>query len=531
MHPALQISEILRTIFRWCDKRSNVSNAVVCRSWQNDGLDLVWEEINDIQHIFKFLGPVAGNPRRFSPPLNYERWNLFRERYAWRVRKLIDGGRVDSSHYPLLDTIARLQDHKPVFPNLKWLVWRSAIGRDDGYGHQSLILMHPNVEKFELSITQTDVPSEVLRQYIHAVSERMPRLKNFHMTMPKSAFDGVAASLASLLKNLPELEFVSLPALSDPSHLLLALASRPRCMKYLDLTRDYKDLGAMQMTSLTRPSVLRDLQHLSIAVSYQTFSHFIRECCDSLPRLTKLSVSSTSPHPEAPSALKDLLESVAGQLPLIKHLELGFSREFPPDLAPSVTMANIVHFLHIEPILACTGITHFHIVHPYPLAVEHNELERIALAWPTLRSLTLSDDPKYPDVLLNDPGWPILDLGALLPFTRHCIYIEELHLCVKPVFSGDDQDVQPLRSLTRLSPGGQRCEGGYKEILDVAIFLSQLLPLRCKVEFESQWLSAELRKKWDESWSEVMKGRLYIEELNRRKGEFKRWRQLSKVEG
>ncbi|KAL0058910.1 hypothetical protein AAF712_014392 [Marasmius tenuissimus] len=530
MHQALQISEILRTIFRWCDKPSNVSNAVVCKPWQNDALDLVWEEIPDIRHIFEFLGLFS--TEQLDRPVTHEHWGLFRKRYAWRVHKIVCYN-ADWGQTPLLDTFARLQHFTPAFPNLKQLIWTVRLDSGDEYSHRSVVLMHPNVEQFDLSITHSDVASETLKQYMRAVSQYLPGLKRLSVTAPSGMDEGLTESLATLVADMPALESISLPGIFDPSSLLKALSSHSPSLKTLQFIRYHENSGVVQMSLLTPPSVLRDLQRLSIAVPYQTLAHFIRGSYESIPGLTSLSVSATSPRAENPSAVKDLLEVVGKELPTVKEVELTFNPEFfsNSDTQPeNLTMADVVHFAHIEPIIACASVTRFRIAHPYPLAVHENDLERIASAWPNLQSLVLSEDPVYSEALQDNPEWPHLDLRVLLPFSRHCTSLEELRLSVRPGYVGDEQDILPFQRLTHFSPGGQWCEGGDEEILDVAIFLSQLLPPRCQVEFESRWLSEESRNKWDQSWNEVKKNRRCVEELGRRQGDSKRWRQLPKVE-
>ncbi|KAK1219726.1 hypothetical protein PQX77_017532 [Marasmius sp. AFHP31] len=529
MHQALQISEILRTIFRWCDKPSNVSNAIVCKSWQNDALDLVWEEIPDIRHIFEFLGLFS--TEQLDRPVTHEHWNLFQERYAWRVHKIVCCN-ADWGQTPLLDTFARLQHFTPAFPNLKQLIWTVRLDGGDEYSHRSVVFMHPNVEHFEFSITHNDVALGTLKQYMRAVSKHMPGLKRLYVSAPQDIDEALTTSLAAFVADMPALESLSLPGVFDPSSLLKALSSRSYSLNTLQFMRHHGRSGVVQMSLLTPPSVFRTLQQLSIAVPYQTLAHFIRGSCSSVSHLTNLSVSSTSSQAENPSAVKDLLEVVAKELPSMKEVELTFDPEFfpNPDSPPeNLTMADVIHFAHIEPIVSCTGITRFQIAHPYPLVFHGQDLERIASAWPTLRSLILSEGPVYSEALQNDPECPHLDLRALLPFSRNCTSLEELRLCVKPTYVGDEQDIIPFQPLAQFSPGSRWCEGSDEEILDVALFLSKLLPPRCQVEFESRWLSEESRDKWDRSWNEVKKNRRCVEELGRRNGDSKRWRQLPKA--
>jgi hypothetical protein len=56
-HRVLAIPELLQTIFSFGTRASNVSNALVCRSWLEPALDNVWREVDDIYYLLKILAP------------------------------------------------------------------------------------------------------------------------------------------------------------------------------------------------------------------------------------------------------------------------------------------------------------------------------------------------------------------------------------------------------------------------------------------------------------------------------------------
>lgn len=58
MHRVLAIPELLDTIFRTMDNRSNLNNALVCRAWSEIALDTLWREVDDLHRLFNLLAPL-----------------------------------------------------------------------------------------------------------------------------------------------------------------------------------------------------------------------------------------------------------------------------------------------------------------------------------------------------------------------------------------------------------------------------------------------------------------------------------------
>jgi F-box-like len=54
----LTLPELLQTIFSFGTRASNVSSALVCRSWREIALDQVWREIDDIYYLLDILTPL-----------------------------------------------------------------------------------------------------------------------------------------------------------------------------------------------------------------------------------------------------------------------------------------------------------------------------------------------------------------------------------------------------------------------------------------------------------------------------------------
>ena len=63
VHRVLAIPELLQIIFSFGTRGSNVSNALVCRSWREPALDNVWREVDDIYYLLQLLAPFHRRSR------------------------------------------------------------------------------------------------------------------------------------------------------------------------------------------------------------------------------------------------------------------------------------------------------------------------------------------------------------------------------------------------------------------------------------------------------------------------------------
>ena len=64
-HRVLSIPELLQTIFSFGSRSSNVSNALVCRSWREPALDQIWHEVVDIYYLLQLLAPLHQDETAF----------------------------------------------------------------------------------------------------------------------------------------------------------------------------------------------------------------------------------------------------------------------------------------------------------------------------------------------------------------------------------------------------------------------------------------------------------------------------------
>lgn len=58
LHRVLAIPELLDMIFGYLDRKSNVANAQVCKTWSNIALDVLWKDVDNLHRLFGLLCPM-----------------------------------------------------------------------------------------------------------------------------------------------------------------------------------------------------------------------------------------------------------------------------------------------------------------------------------------------------------------------------------------------------------------------------------------------------------------------------------------
>jgi hypothetical protein len=117
------------------------------------------------------------------------------------------------------------------------------------------------------------------------------------------------------------------------------------------------------------------------------------------------------------------------------------------------------------------------IVHQHSLNLSQDDLEDLALRWPSLETLNLNTEP-------FDFQSSNLTLEALLPFARHCPNLAHLGLFIDassdrmPTTCSQNSPLPSFRRLHRLATG----LSVINDPTTVAVYLSKILPLDCSIE-------------------------------------------------
>ncbi|KAG7087146.1 hypothetical protein E1B28_013126 [Marasmius oreades] len=528
MHQALESTEILRAIFRWCDKGSNAKNALVNKSWSEIGLDLLWEVITDINVIFGLLGEIStSNSTRFYSwrPTSAE-WHRFQTYYAHRVKTLdftnLDGTQ-QSRMTSIFNTLARLQYSTPIFPNLTSITWRDL--DSSGYTHHSTIFMHSKVTRFRLIAHQTeDIREDLLNEYFHSVSERMPNIDRLQVEILNQSHKHFREPLKAVFRDLHCLENLSLPAMSDNSDMTESLSPYPK-LRGLNFVRMAREDGVKRMTPSLAVDAFRHLISLQIHTPYSVITHFLHVTPNFAARLTSLDVTSTLPQSESPSVVKDLLEVIASRFGgSLRSLHVRIDTRFPPDTPQSPSIYDVVSFQHVEAVLRCSEMKEFSFTHSLPLYLRPENVEKIASSWPFIVNLHLCVDPRrnFP----SDSSMSHLGFDSLIPFTKGCPSLEKLELPLDPTRVPrlvDEHELQapiePLRKMRIFSPGNVGPTDNL-EYLVLVEFLSRILPPNCEISFHTSWENTSgspvTPEKWTMKWKDIREGLVPVDQKNKK---------------
>ncbi|KAF9264417.1 hypothetical protein L218DRAFT_242793 [Marasmius fiardii PR-910] len=245
-------------------------------------------------------------------------------------------------------------------------------------------------------------------------------------------------------------------------------------------------------------------------------------------RLTSLTVISTLPQSETPSAVKDLLEVIANRFDRsLTSLSVRINTQFPPATLASPSIYDVVSFQHIEPILRCSKMREFCFTHTLPVHLHHEDVDKIASSWPFIVNLHLCPDPRTGFSFDNSLAY--LSLDSLVPFTKHCPLLEALEIPPDPIVlvqpgetrAVDELSTTPLRYLRTFSPGNVGATvSGQLDDTAVAMFLSRILSPGCQISFRTSWANTSgtevTPEEWTVKWRDVKKGLVLIEAMRDR---------------
>ncbi|KAJ3755431.1 hypothetical protein EV360DRAFT_72858 [Lentinula raphanica] len=391
----------LENIFEYCRERSNRrSNVLVCKTWLDPCLNVIWRELNDLTDLVRLLGPTTtkGMVLEFvqeDVPLKWDRF-LF---YARRVRKIYQEGQ-DAQMYPkyaLESVFAHIAYQRPsnileLCPNLKVLEWCG-----DTHYHMinpSILFMGPSLERY---ILNEDKPSRIhLAFVLRAVADRCPNLKHMKLSLQEAANPSYVDIIRKFIENMRVLHSVDLPPFADMSSLISTLRSYQPGLRNLRIQGCYNVNGRVdkpRITSLALPSPssngFASLTLINIFAPYAMVKELLE---NGFPFLQQISVTSDLRVPEAPSAVKSLIETLAKECPRINRVYLSYDYLRAREYVRLPHADSIVAMDHIRPLLKCTKMRHFDFRHPFPITLDDISAEEIATSWPELLQLHLSND-------------------------------------------------------------------------------------------------------------------------------------------
>ncbi|KAF9244498.1 hypothetical protein BU15DRAFT_85881 [Melanogaster broomeanus] len=412
-HRVLFIPELVDIIFNSLDRKTNVTNARVCKEWSEIALDVIWKEVDDLVQLFSLLKPV------FESLPEANDWFRF-ERYASRVRCLrFRSDKCRDDIIDLLDDVARTRTSLEILPNMHTLEW---IYIHDDYMERCKLFLHRRLRHLTVTAPSHYRPRPSFYKDLCARAPQLHTL-NLYIRYPGTPIED---DLRMLLRNLPELRKIVLPEFHVTSSLIEEL-SRAKNIGVVEFSHD-QELGYGDRRNVdTFAPVLAQgafpsLWDLSLAAKIDDVDRFFRSNFAPI-NITSLYINAYDDH--HPSEVHDLLLTLSQQCQLLSKL-------FP----------NLVAF---------------ELVHKYPLRITLDEIEELASKWPH----SILDEDAF-----------TLDLRALLPFARHCPSLQRLGLYINATeaeIPSVHSSVEPFRSLRILYLGTSQA----RDQRAVATFLSR----------------------------------------------------------
>lgn len=297
-------------------------------------------------------------------------------------------------------------------------------------------------------------------------------------SIPMHSFEGEAVGL---LSSFEKLQKITLPRFAFTARIAECLSRLPKlgCIEF----QYFNEQGCGDVTdiALFKPDLSEGafpvLWDLSMAASYSHLERFLT-IPFSPSNLTMLYIE--SPNPETPIAIQQLLTAISENCQMLKLLTLVSPRQRERDVDSSVVPARI-SLENLKPLFACANLTSLEIIHKYPLNLQLEDLELLAVRWPSLETLNLNNEP-------FEFQTSKLTLEALFPFAQHCPRLTHLSVFVDaspasiPPFS-PSSPFPSFKCLERLSMGLSIIT----EPTPPAVFLSQILPLDCMVDSGITW--------------------------------------------
>ncbi|KAK7442032.1 hypothetical protein VKT23_016309 [Stygiomarasmius scandens] len=496
MHHVFQIPELLHPIIYSLERDDQVQCALVCRSWSEIALDIIWDEVDDFRKLANILSPVKKQISAeehisyiFDPTPGPQRWMRFQTHYSRRIKVLkFETSKDEHDLSPLLSSIQRIRSSQGILPNLRELAWT-------GFGstfEDMMMFMHGNIKQLYLYPSYTsDLDPSWLPLLCEAIKVYIPGLTNLTIyAYPEQEY---VISLVDLLKSLPNLTDVNVPAFRDISSVLSSLDGS-LALRRLSFDAYSEDI-AVTLTGHS-PVNLPSLDELEFYVrQYQKLGQLLR--ANQFRSLTSLMLVTISI--ECPASIKAILNHISYSFPSLERLELSYISDLleeHPDIQDPPSETAIITLDDLIPVLSCTKISSFILEHPYPLNLSDSDIRKIALAWRNLKTLWFSSTP------LTKSQWSIkITLWGILFLVHQCPDLEELSLQVNtklenmsPLDCFSCHAAEKVAALTEFDVGNSPIES--EDVNNVVVALSRFCSPECQLKWdeesgESHWQKVE----------------------------------------
>ncbi|KAI5996722.1 hypothetical protein EDD15DRAFT_2364872 [Pisolithus albus] len=487
------IPELLHLIFSFLDKKSNVSNACVCKFWSDIALDTVWKEVDDLIHLFSILQPISlemHGTYQFEDIPRVSDWARL-QKYARRVRCLrFDSYSMEGALEAVLDEVARTRTSFEILPNLRELVWMC----DDLCDLQrGLLFLHGQLR--HLTVPMWSDPSPLLAD----ICARAPNLHT--LSLHNNEFDmQLFDQIQVVARNLHHLRKIVLPEFHFTSEVIQELSRMPNLsvveFKHNITMGPGNPKNVEQFAPVLADGAFPALYDLNLTARIDDLERFFQSPFAPV-NITTLYVDSYTRHSAV--EVQSFLSTLSQECKRLSRLHVILLNKEINQTA--CTEDEQLSFCTLQPLFSISDLTWFEIMHKYPLRITQDEMEELAMRLPSLEALELNPEPLF-------ARNPTLDLEALLPFAHHCPKLRHLGLFMHATgfeVPSARASFKGFHALQILSVGTSTVQSPKA----VAAFLSLLLPPWCKLQFRITWIrrgTIDQRSLDQSMWVELSEG-------------------------
>jgi hypothetical protein len=474
------LPELFEHIVSFLDNGTLASMARVSKAASTSALAVLWSELEELRPLLRLFHPEVlvdlepGHPdpvvvernrdfevsatsklpytlmlkARFQtnmaliqmPPTEWK-WDRFRL-YASRVKGLTFDDEKDGTYASFCSQLALVWPQysslpETLLPNLKALTWgpeRSYHSIQQEVVYLTLLLtsrLEKLVVRVPSGVIQSDPFERFVSDFSHLMIQRCSGLRSLRVELgtmhPASEVD---IYIIDLIRGLPNLEEIYLPAYWGTSAILEAMSLRPKIKAIHAVTTEWSGRGApedvllVQVTS-PRHTAFRALTGLSLCITFSDLLEMLGKL--TAVHLVHLCVQTCCPREDAQDVSTFLWRLTETQRNL---------RELLLELRDPFTHPRESERLGLEdlaPIHGFNDIRVFEIYCGLPLSLTEEELGKLLSGLPKLTQLQLNPGPLN-DQLQRPLYWEfpgtLLTLDALKIVARSCPDMEVLGLYV-----------------------------------------------------------------------------------------------------
>lgn len=415
--------------------------------------------------------------QKFKRNLLSNDWRRF-DRYARHIRRLT----YDDCKRRYIDPsvwreIARSRPRQDILPNLQSLVWLSTTAEKQ---HHSLLFMHSRVTRLSVNIH----PSPLTFPYIQSIIAELPRTVELELRS-ESPMRDIEQEVLALLRGLTSLRRILAPMYCYTSAVVHQL-SHMRELSDIMFGKPVEQGTGERADVATFSPRLED--GAFPALQNFCFSAHLIDATELISgpfaptHLTSLYVHILAV--DDPYILQRFFTVISKRFHHLKELHVDFViSPDAPIVYPAPPIAARPTIQTFRPLFACKRLRLFEFRWDYQMNLTQPDIEEMASSWPLIEVLLLNCQP------IPEPIRPGLTLRALIPFARHCPRLWQLglYLDADPAhLSRLSGPITPFKSLEVLSVGASSITA----VEPVALFLSKLCPLSCRIISGVRWPDA-----------------------------------------